>query len=267
MDASTSLRDAENALRDFAEEILVEKFGDEWAEKSGAAPDRVQKWKDRRTEEAKKLTAGNVDPRLLYYSDSYDLKTIIVKHWELFKPCFGDKKTMEIFLDKMENFRNPDAHRRRLLPAQEQLLHGISGEIRNAITNYRSKQAPKDEFFPRIEYAQDSFGNVCKGGDAVDTERTLRPGDVVSFSITAWDPMEGTLEYHAVRKTLEYIVDWNPSNTFEWTVLESDIARMLIVEIEIRSDRSYHANAGYDDRATFVYSVLPPPPRATPDTC
>ena len=40
----------------------------------------------------------------------------------------GEWKTMEVWLDELEKLRNPDAHRRELLPHQKQLAAGIAGE-------------------------------------------------------------------------------------------------------------------------------------------
>lgn len=266
MDANMALKDAENALRDFIEEILSEKLGQSWLDKCGVTPERIEKWKERKEEEQKKLAAGNIEPRLLYYADFYDLETILSKHWSLFSPCFGDWKTMEVYLGKMGDFRNPDAHRRQLLPAQEQLLCGISGEIRNAITNYRSKRALADEFFPRIEYVQDSLGNVCKGsGGIVNTGRTLRPGDKVTFTVTAWDPLGEPLEYQGCVRVAFRIAAWSLSNVMEWVVSESDIGRTAVVSIEIRSSRQYHASLNSDDQASLMYAVVPRPSQASVD--
>ena len=115
-----------------------------------------------------------------------------------------------------------------------------------------------DEFFPRIEYVQDSLGNVCKGsGDVTHTHRTLRPGDKVTFTVKAWDPLGEPLEYQGCVRVSVRIASWSFSNVMEWVVAESDIARTVVVEIEIRSSRQYHAKANSDDCASLMYTVVP----------
>lgn len=257
MDATSALKDGENALRDFIEEILQEHFGAEWVDKCGVTEEGIEKWTERQQVEAKKLTAGNVDPRLLYYAQFFDLKTILFKNWDLFKPCFGDKKTMEVYLDKMDDYRNPDAHRRKLLPSQEQLLCGISGEIRNAITNHRSKKGPDTEYFPRIEYVQDSFGNVWQESGTCK-DRVLRPGDEITFVVCAWDPMDEPLEYQLQIALGRTIISWNRSNTITWRVQRTDIGKSQGLLVQIRSPRDYHGQTpDCDDILRIAYTVLP----------
>ena len=106
-DYTEALRSAENTLRDFIEETLREKLGSDWVDKSGVTPARVEKWKERMDEERRKLHGRGVEDRLLYYADFYDLPVIMKKHWHVFEPCFGKWKTMETYLDKLEDFRNP----------------------------------------------------------------------------------------------------------------------------------------------------------------
>ena len=54
MDATQSLRDAENALRDFIASVLHQSYGDNWLEKCGVTPDRLTKWRERKETETKR---------------------------------------------------------------------------------------------------------------------------------------------------------------------------------------------------------------------
>src|SRR5690606_10696484 len=158
MDITQTLKNTENDLRDLISFQLKIKFGIDWPNKCGLSPERITKWFERQNEEKKRI--GINDTRIIYYADFYDLKTIISKNWEkCFKDVFNDKKQFELFYSILEEFRNPDAHRRELLPYQKNLAIGISGEIRSQITSFFSKMDTGESYYPRIEFAQDSLGN------------------------------------------------------------------------------------------------------------
>lgn len=60
--------------------------------------ERVAKWRERLSEEKKSLSSGNLDERLIYYADFYDLETIKKKSWddELKKSFRGTKRNIII---------------------------------------------------------------------------------------------------------------------------------------------------------------------------
>src|SRR5690606_16955876 len=139
MDVTQALKDTENSLRDFISTCLSNRYGGEWIDKCGVSPERVKRWQERKGIEEKRQEAGAIEERLLYYADFYDLRTILKKNWGLeFSKVFGEWKTMEVWLTEMEKLRDPDAHRRELLPHQKHLILGISGEIRTRLIKYRS---------------------------------------------------------------------------------------------------------------------------------
>jgi len=140
-DISQVLKDAENALRDFIALKLSKSLGENWIDQCGVTAERVEKWKERKEiEEKKQRSGGVVEERLIYYADFYDLRTILWHRWaEDFSEVFGKWKEMEAWLGTLEDLRNPEAHRRELLPHQKHLAAGISGEIRTRIVRYRSK--------------------------------------------------------------------------------------------------------------------------------
>lgn len=78
-DISQTLRDTDNALRDFISYVLQEKLGSGWESKVGVSPERLSKWAERKEVEGKRQDAGAVDERLIYYADFYDLQTILKK--------------------------------------------------------------------------------------------------------------------------------------------------------------------------------------------
>jgi hypothetical protein len=208
--------------------------------------------------EEKKHKFGTVEERLMYYADFYDLKTILHKNWEgEFKNALGNWKNMEFLLDELGRFRDPNAHRRELLP-HKHLALGIAGEIRTRLVRYRSKQETNEDYYPRIESARDNLGNIWTEGILkwITTETILRPGDILDLIITANDPMDEELEYGIAIDHLE--TDWQNKGTFSIKITEKLIQRILVITLRIRSPRKYHAYRTYDDSVDFIYEVLPP---------
>jgi hypothetical protein len=120
MDVTQALKDTENSLRDFISDSLGRNLGQDWIDRCGVSPERIERWKERREVETKRQNSGSVEERLLYYADFYDLKVILKKHWSgEFSTVFGDWKKMEVWLTELEKLRDPDAHRRELLPHQK----------------------------------------------------------------------------------------------------------------------------------------------------
>lgn len=261
VDISQVLRDAENALRDFIAFKLQKSIGDSWIERCGVSPARIEKWKERKEIEEKKQASGVVEERLIYYADFYDLITILKHRWsEDFSEVFGKWKEMEVWLSTLEDLRNPEAHRRDLLPHQKQLAAGIAGEIRTRIVRHRSRDVAVDNYFARIESARDNHGNLFTAGGSknVRTGTVLHPGEDLEFIVTASDPYGQKLQYGLTAQSDSH---WQDSNEFALRVTADHIGRTFSVFLEIRSGRDYHAydsgESGYDDFVFFTYTVLP----------
>jgi hypothetical protein len=257
----------ENILRDLIERVLRERHGERWPEHLGVTAERKAEWERRRDEERKKRTAGVIDQRLLYYADFTDLFGIIKKNWDPdFRGCFGDQMELRVYLEKLADLRNPDAHSRSLLEVEERLIEGMTGELRQKITLYLSRGGggPEPERFARIEEVVDSFGRrvtgVASGQGHRAADVTLRPGDRVVFRGQAWDP-DGTsvtwrLYFGAARRFVEL-----PGNAFEyeWAVSEADIAQDGFVSFALVSERPFVRLQQHmaDDNANMYYKVLP----------
>lgn len=234
MDASQALRDAENALRDFIF-LILSKNNIDWLSHCGVAPERIEKWEERKAAETKRQQTGVIEERIIYYADFYDLKTILKKNWSgEFSAALGDWKKFEVYLGELEKLRDADAHRRELLPHQKHLIIGMSGEIRTRIVRYRSKMETPDDCFPRIESARDNLGNLwIPGSDAarllktVDTKMSLRPGDILEFVVTATDPEDLPLQY-AVTVSGTALPQWQSDQNLRVVVEESHIGKYLV---------------------------------------
>jgi len=260
MDVTQALRDAENALREFISLTLSQKLGTDWIGACGVSEDRVTKWRERKESELKRQPSGVVEERLIYYADFFDLKTILKRHWgDAFSEALGEWRTFEVYLSELEKLRDPDAHRRELLPHQKHLVIGISGEIRNRIVRHRSKMETSEDCFPRFESARDSLGNIwvpeISRRKVVITNATLRPGDTVEFVVTATDPEDAPLEY-AIGVD-DILGSWQGHGAFQLTVTDKHIRQQFVVDLYIRSRRAYHARRHYDDQVEFYYRVLP----------
>jgi hypothetical protein len=259
MDVNQALQDTENSLRDFIAAILNESLGENWITKCGVSKERIEKWKERKEIEEKRQDTGTAEERLIYYADFYDLKTILQKNWSgEFSNIFGDWKTTEVYLNILEKYRDAEAHRRELFPHQKNLIIGISGEIRNKLTRYRSKKETGDDVFPQIESVRDNLGNMWIPGKdrTIATSNILRPGDILEFVVTASDPEGLELKYQIMSETA-----WQKENNFRILIVNKHIGKMKQFIIRIRSLRDYHAydsiDGGCDDVVIFDYQVLP----------
>ena len=270
MDVSVALRRAENLLRDTFQNVLSKSLGESWLEKSGISNERLNKWKERSLEDQKKR--GQSDPRLIYYADFYDLKTIARKNWDNgISEIFGDLRDLESSIGILEDLRNPEAHRREFMPFEVDLASGISGRIRSKITRYFSLMDTGDSYYPRIEFGQDSLGNSYSigKGRSVESKGTLRPGDEVQFKIVASDPLGEELEYLVVPNSLRSHalgrdgMTWNLTGEFSFEIAEDYVGRKFIFIASVRSKRKFHAQRDHfvgeiDDQIMFIYEVLPP---------
>jgi HEPN superfamily Swt1-like protein len=264
MGPAESINAVEVALRDLIEQVLGEKFGVDWINECGT-PEKIQQWRERRIQEAKQRDATVAEERLIYYSDFTDLGPIIKRHWELFKACLDDQRTFLVYMERLEDFRNAPMHSRALVPFEQALVEGMTGEIRNKVTIYRSQVEEVDRHFPRMEFARDSFGNVADPNQGLTkTGITLYPGDKVVFECAGWDPLGQPLKWTlqtlpgTTRLPGSPLLECEgPGARFAWDVTEANIAASCFVVINLMSDRSWHRTAGRDDQANFIYAVLP----------
>jgi hypothetical protein len=139
---------------------------------------------------------------------------------------------MEVWMSELEKLRDPDAHRRELLPHQKHLILGIAGEIRSRLIRYRSKKETSEDYYPRIESARDSLGNIKTYGDdsGPNTGMRLRVGDAIDFVITATDPLGEPLQY-AIYKFI--YTEWQDSNVISLKLTEQNVQKDFSVLIVI----------------------------------
>lgn len=255
MEIARSLKDAENAFRDFIEFSLERNLGEDWAEKCGLPATRVDSWREQKAQAEADLVPNTGEERLLYYAPFEDLYELVRHNWigDL-QSTFTDRDKLITFLGIVEHYRHPDVQRRELFVHQKHLILGVTGEIRAKIVAYRSLLDVGKEGYPRIEYIKDSLGNIWMPGKPrrVKTNLTLHPGMKIEFIVQAQDPEELPLEYriHGDR--------WQSGNILFLEVTDKLMKKQAQINITIRSARKYHAYPlGYDDRVVFEYQILP----------
>lgn len=202
----------ENTLR----RLIIQTIGDKDDSPYRVIDDRILKWKEKREIESKKNNGVLLEDRLIYYSDFYDLKTIISKNWELFLPILNDKKRFEVFFQEIENYRNSIAHGRNINFSQESLLKGILSDLKNSITIYHNKNEMKDDYFVEIIRISDNLGNIWDSNSRPQ-QPILRVGDQYELVVEANDPLSRKIEYELSNKFSDFQIIQD-SNRFTFTI-------------------------------------------------
>lgn len=239
----------ENTLRIIISNILG--FDDDTD--FGIPEDRKKSWLEKREVERKKYRGIIGENRLIFYSEFYDLKTIIFKHWEKFKPILKDKKRFEVFFEEVQKFRNTTAHGRTLYLYQENLLKGIIYDLKLQLVLYHDKNMNVDDYFLKILKASDSLGNNYEYGDffSVKTDKILRVGDTLEFNIEAFDPKGRKITYVASAEG-HRVESENPMLSL--TISQQMIGKFTQIMLKAITKDSDYENSAY---ITFVYIVLP----------
>ncbi len=260
MEIARSLKDAENALRDFLEFCLERNHGEDWPQQCGIDKDKVDNWRQLKAHAEADLVPNAGEERLLSHAPYEDLYEVVQQNWAGdLQSTFTDKEKLLTYMRILEEFRDPNRSRRELFVHQKHLIMGVTGELRAKITAYRCLLDVGKEGFPRIEYIKDSLGNIWVPGKPrrLKTNLSLHPGMRIEFIVQAQDPEEMPLEYriHGDR--------WQSGNILFLEVGEKHIKKQAQINITIRSARKYHAYPlGYDDRVVFEYQILPEPNKA-----
>jgi len=255
MELARSIKDAENALRDFIEYSLEKHLGTEWMSKCGIPSARIDVWRERKAQGELDSVPIQGEERLIYYAPYEDLYDLITENWiGDFQGAFTERERLVAFMKIIEEYRDPMQLRRELFVFQKHLIMGITGEIRAKITAYRSLLEVGKEGYPRIEYIKDSLGNIWVPGKPrrLKTNLTVHPGMTLEFIVQATDPEELPLEYKIHGQK------WQAGNILFFDVMEKHVQKQAQINITIRSSRKFHAYPlGYDDRVVFEYQIVP----------
>lgn len=238
----------ENTLR----RIILSIIGSQDNSDYKVPTERVDKWKEKRIIEEKKNNGVLFENRLLYYSDFYDLKTIIDKNWEYFLPIFNDKKRFMVFFKEVEQFRNTLAHGRDLIESQTNLLKGIVSDLKNSITIYYNKNEMKDDYFIKITKINDNLGNIFFIPGASRPIPILRVDDEYELYVEAIDPKDRKIIYSL--HTDRSIILAQESNVLKIIVTKQLVGETIRLWVYAKAPLSEYNN---EDRKAIFITVLP----------
>lgn len=178
-------------------------------------------------------------------------------------PALKEKKVMEVYLSRLESFRNPTAHSRDLQPFEKSLVLGMTGEIRQLITMHRSSVGEDRLYYPVLESVSDNFGNTGDGdADLVETHLRIDVGGEVTFSCRATDSQGRRLTWSADNFTnaFQHRVQCASGEVAElvWKVSEADVGEQCDVVISVTAEGRFHRLQEWDAYLTFRYAVRPP---------
>lgn len=240
------IHEYENTLR----RLIIEVIGAEDNSPYKVSGDRIKKWKETRDTEAKSNHNMLKEKRLIYYSEFFDLGNIIDKNWDLFSPILKERKRFDVFFSEVESFRNTVAHGRTLTLSQENLLLGITSDLKNLTTIYHNKNDMKDDFFIRIITISDNFGNNLINQPS--PYPVLRVGDDYEIIFEANDPKGREIEYELYYSTGLNIVQ--KSNRFNFTITKNLIGAAISITAYARTPNSEYTN---QDLKWIILTVLP----------
>ncbi|WP_454164313.1 hypothetical protein [Gordonia iterans] len=262
MNPYEAVRLVELDLRQLVRAVL----GDAWltiAEKAGVVDAAALERKV--SDERGRRPAAVVSTDLLDYTEFTQLQVLILeKAWDSFAPALNKKKHIETYLSKVSGFRNPTMHARALLPFEEHLVLGISGELRNRIAIYRNTQEQASMYYPVVDSITDNFGNTHDGATNLITLTGVRLeiGDTVSFTCRATDPEDRQLHWVLSNNAGHPHTQTSESSGSEvelsYTFTRDDVSEKVPLLITLRSDGEFHRASGVDAHAMFHYAVNPP---------
>jgi hypothetical protein len=240
------INEYENLLRTIIleflkEDVLSYKISEE----------RIAKWIEKREIETKKNKGITFENRLIYYSDFYDLKTIIFKNWELFLPVFLNRKRFEVFFDEVEGYRNTVMHGRNLTKSDSLLLEGILLDQKKLKTIFHNKNEMKEDYFIRIDKVSDSLGNIWTDQLTLNNV-VLRVGDEYEVLIEAVDPKGRAIEYEIYVQSAINLVQ--KENRFNFKITPEFIGQYKSLLITVRTPEAEYKNQ-YTN--SFHFTVLP----------
>lgn len=227
------------------------------------------KLEEKAAAERSRRPAAVVSNDLLDYTEFTQLQNLILKkQWELFSSALGTRKHIETYLSKIAGFRNPTMHARPLLPFEEHLVLGISGELRNRIAIYRNTKEQSSMYYPVVNLITDHFGNTHDGltNEIIQTGVRLKIGETITFTCRATDPEGRDLYWKLINNANSgpnSQIDEAMGNEVDlsYTFTRADVGEQVPLLISMRSSGEFHRQSGsseIDSYAMFHYAVNPP---------
>ncbi len=240
----------ENTLR----QIIIDVLGDADQSDYNISTAISDKWFAKRSNAKKNNDGFLFEKRIIFYADFEDLELIIDKNWELFLPILKDKKRFQVFFKEVGQFRKIINSGNKLIQSQENLLSGITMDLKNAITIYNNQKKLVDDYFISIQKISDNLGNSWSKSDANQKKKpVLKVGDDYELLVEANDPKDRKIEYQLAHFTGKLKIKQD-SNRFHFKIDKAFIGQntMLIV-------KAFTADADYVNESILkIYvTVLP----------
>ena len=244
-----SIKNLEESLRTIISFAMEVKYGVNWIEKLKINKEKIEDWKLKREEERRRLRNNVSENRLLYYSDFYDLKTIILKHWDdCFCDVFKDKKEFEVLVDIVGAFRTNIAHHRLLHNHQKLLLKGIEERLLFQITEFRADRDNEDSYYPKITSVLINGYDITNISESLKLgEKKYHVGDKMKVAIKTISPPDIKIKYAIFidgDTTLNNKI-YSDSNETEF-ILEKKHIPFIHIKAIIKSTEDYHRYNTYN---------------------
>ncbi len=260
----------ETALRQLLQLVVPPSVGEDWLAKQLSAG-KLAQLEERRDEEGKKRALRGVastPQSLLAYADLFTLRDLVDKNWQILAPALGEKAEISALLKRLDALRNPIAHNRPLVPFEQDLAAGIAGDIRNRVTIFMSTQDEAGDIYPRIEFAQDNFGNSIDPislesggmGGGFRTGQIVYEGDVLTFTLRGSDPQNRDLEWqiHSNMTEPAVITSDGGTATLRLELRDVHVTEELIVGVFMKAvGTPYHRSGTNDHRVFWYYKCRP----------
>ncbi|WP_157101574.1 hypothetical protein [Nocardia shimofusensis] len=266
MNPYEAVRLVELDLRQLVRVVL----GSSWLEaaRAGGVVD-VAKLEAKVNDERGRRPATVVSTDLIEYTEFTQLQALILEErWDAFAPALGKKKHIETYLSKIAGFRNPTMHARALLPFEEHLVLGISGELRNRIAIYRNTKEQSSMYYPVVDSITDNFGNTHDGvtNAIIQTGVRMGIGETVTFTCRATDPEDRQLHWRLCNNAAGHPDSQTDEATgnevvLSYTFTRADVGERVPLLVTLRSSGEFHRLPGpsaWDATAMFHYAVNPP---------
>lgn len=271
LDPTVALETCENALRQLMTHAYRDAYGDDWLDRI-TTEDQRNEWAGRAATEQTTRKGVAVVPSVgLAYANFYELLSFVENHWEPLAPALGKRATTVAMLKRFDNLRNTVAHHRELVTFEKELYSGIAGQTRNQVTIFMTTQDPAGDHYPRIESVIDSFGNTYNGeapdliNHGIETAIVLHPGDVVTFTATAFDGQDRDLRFElrasllGIEPRQKVIEKAGRPVELTWHVTDEEVGTFTAMGVYLYAEGTkYHRHTQYDYSVRFAYRVDPP---------
>ena len=155
-----------------------------------------RRWLEKRNHEKEKNDGFLFEKRILFYADFIDLRTIVEKNWNAFEKVFKNKDRFFVFFDEVYQFKNTLNLGNSLTKSQEELLSGITADLKNSFTIFSNKNNNTNDYFIAINKVSDNLGTTWFSNNSDSPNKpTLTVGDDYELLIEANDPKDREIEY------------------------------------------------------------------------